>query len=66
VAHYFGLEWIEIRSFSNNGIRKFEAKEVPEACCILERNKLHVTDIAKPLSKSIGRKLRQRSDFSMA
>ena len=47
----FGLEWIELRSMWNKNILSLDASEVAEARRILEKYKLHVTDIASPLFK---------------
>ena len=47
----FGMEWIELRGMWNKNLLKLDAKEVEEARRILEKNKLRVTDIARPLFK---------------
>src|ERR1700704_7056217 len=47
----FGMEWIELRGMWNKNLLKLDAKEIEEARRILEKNKLHVTDIASPLFK---------------
>ena len=50
-AKEFGMDWIELRGMWNKNILKLDAKEIAEARSILEKNKLHVTDIASPLFK---------------
>jgi L-ribulose-5-phosphate 3-epimerase len=47
----FGMEWIEIRGMWNKNILRLDANEIAEARKILEKYKLHVTDIASPLFK---------------
>jgi L-ribulose-5-phosphate 3-epimerase len=50
-AKEFGMDWIELRGMWNKNILKLDTKEIAEARSILEKNKLHVTDIASPLFK---------------
>src|SRR5712692_1532921 len=50
-SHDFGMEWIELRGMWNKNVLNLDAKEVAEARRILEKYKLHVTDIASPLFK---------------
>jgi sugar phosphate isomerase/epimerase len=47
----FGMDWIELRGMWNKNLLKLDAKEIAEARLILEKYKLHVTDIASPLFK---------------
>jgi L-ribulose-5-phosphate 3-epimerase len=47
----FGMEWIELRGMWNKNILNLDATEIAEARRILEKYKLHVTDIASPLFK---------------
>ena len=47
----FGMDWIELRGMWNKNLLKLDAKEIEEARRILEKFKLHVTDIASPLFK---------------
>lgn len=51
ISREFGLEWIELRGMWNKNILKLDAREVEESRRILEKYKLHVTDIASPLFK---------------
>jgi L-ribulose-5-phosphate 3-epimerase len=50
-AREFGMRWIELRGMWNKNILHLDSKEVAEACRILEKYKLRVTDIASPLFK---------------
>src|SRR5438309_8921915 len=45
------MEWIELRGMWNKNLLKLDAKEIEEARRILEKDKLRVTDIARPLFK---------------
>jgi L-ribulose-5-phosphate 3-epimerase len=47
----FGMEWVELRGLWNKNILNLDATEIAEARRILEKYKLHVTDIASPLFK---------------
>jgi len=51
-ARDFGLHWIELRSMWNKNVTELSAKEIQDACKILEEHKLRVTDIASPLFKT--------------
>jgi L-ribulose-5-phosphate 3-epimerase len=47
----FGMSWIELRGMWDKNLLKLDAKEIAEAKSILQKNQLHVTDIASPLFK---------------
>jgi sugar phosphate isomerase/epimerase len=47
----FGMEWIELRSLWNKNALKLDSHQIAEACRILKKNNLRVTDIASPLFK---------------
>ncbi|MGB8065047.1 MAG: sugar phosphate isomerase/epimerase family protein [Candidatus Sulfotelmatobacter sp.] len=50
-ARVFGMQWIELRGMWKKNIVNLDEKEVAEACRILEKYQLKVTDIASPLFK---------------
>jgi len=50
-ANDFGLQWIELRSMWNKNVTELNSEEIDRSRQILEKYKLHVTDIASPLFK---------------
>lgn len=51
VSREFGLGWIELRSMWKKNVMDLDDKEIAEARNLLEKAKLHVTDIASPIFK---------------
>jgi L-ribulose-5-phosphate 3-epimerase len=51
-AREFGLEWIELRGWSNKNITELDSAEINRSLEILKKYNLRVTDIASPLFKT--------------
>lgn len=48
----FGMEWIELRGMWNKNVVNLNEKEIADAKRILDKYRLHITDIASPLFKT--------------